>query len=238
MGTLGPEIPGLMRISLIAPAAAAVLVLVPALRRVGMRGRTRRRLRFPRAVSLLGLSVALSSLPTQQDRAHASPSRAARPAPRPWLESSGASPPRPPAPLGSPGAHRDDDHFRSHPAVHGTPPAPGSSRPRLFPRAPAPRPQRRPHDSVEAMQREEARRLHPSGRTRPGFGQGPRCGHTYEIESGDSLWSIASHALESSDPALISAYWRRIYRTNAMVLGPDPDLIIPGQVIQLPESCR
>jgi nucleoid-associated protein YgaU len=34
----------------------------------------------------------------------------------------------------------------------------------------------------------------------------------------------------------LAAYWQRIYDRNADVIGADPDLILPGQLLELPPT--
>lgn len=63
-------------------------------------------------------------------------------------------------------------------------------------------------------------------------------GKFYVVQPGDSLWAIATRGLrevgdESTDVA-VDRYWRRIYAANRDVVGPDPDLIFPGQTLLLP----
>lgn len=49
----------------------------------------------------------------------------------------------------------------------------------------------------------------------------------YEVQKGDCLWDIASEKLsESTD-------WPQIYERNKNILGPNPDLIFPGQIITI-----
>jgi nucleoid-associated protein YgaU len=54
------------------------------------------------------------------------------------------------------------------------------------------------------------------------------------VHAGDSLWSIAARDLggRARDPA-VTARWHRVYATNRAVIGPDPDLIRPGQVLEI-----
>lgn len=68
----------------------------------------------------------------------------------------------------------------------------------------------------------------------------PRPGTAYVVQRGDSLWAIASRALEAErgvrpPSAEVAAYWKRIYGANRQVVGADPDLIFPGQRLALPE---
>jgi nucleoid-associated protein YgaU len=64
----------------------------------------------------------------------------------------------------------------------------------------------------------------------------PRSRGTVEVRPGDSLWSIAAEVLDTSDPAHIAQYWPRLHRANRGVIGPDPNLIFPGQILELPEE--
>ncbi len=58
---------------------------------------------------------------------------------------------------------------------------------------------------------------------------------TVTVQHGDSLWSIAADQVgPEADASLVAAYWRRLQATNAAVVGNDPDLIHPGQVLDLP----
>ena len=69
---------------------------------------------------------------------------------------------------------------------------------------------------------------------RPRAGPGAR---SVVVSTGDSLWSIAVSALPAGASApRVTARWRAIYRVNRAVIGPDPDLLEPGQRLRLPRK--
>lgn len=54
------------------------------------------------------------------------------------------------------------------------------------------------------------------------------------VAAGDSLWSIAR---SSSPPGSdLDARWREIWEANRGLVGDDPDLILPGQRLELPRD--
>lgn len=59
------------------------------------------------------------------------------------------------------------------------------------------------------------------------------------VRAGDSLWTLAERSLgpRPSDAA-VAVTWRRWYAANRTVIGPDPDLILPGQVLSPPAGNR
>lgn len=63
-------------------------------------------------------------------------------------------------------------------------------------------------------------------------------GTAHVVRPGDTLWEIARHGLEAAgsraEPADVALAWPRWYAANADVVGPDPDLIRPGQVLVPP----
>jgi hypothetical protein len=60
---------------------------------------------------------------------------------------------------------------------------------------------------------------------------------TVLVRPGDSLWSIAADDLpEDSAAERITERWRAIYATNSALIGPDPDVIVPGQRLRLPRK--
>ena len=61
-----------------------------------------------------------------------------------------------------------------------------------------------------------------------------RDGERYTVRPGDSLWDIAEMKLGTAETRRIARYWPRIHRANRDVIGGDPNLIVPGQVLILP----
>ncbi|WP_405071484.1 LysM peptidoglycan-binding domain-containing protein [Kribbella sp. NBC_01510] len=57
------------------------------------------------------------------------------------------------------------------------------------------------------------------------------------VRAGDSLWSIAARELGPNASAeAIAARWPEWYAANRQVIGSDPDLILPGQVLRIPAA--
>ncbi|MCS7463381.1 LysM peptidoglycan-binding domain-containing protein [Paenibacillus doosanensis] len=52
---------------------------------------------------------------------------------------------------------------------------------------------------------------------------------TYEVQQGDTLWHIAKRLLGTGDR------WQELYEMNQSVIGPNPSLIYPGQVLVIRE---
>ncbi|MBV9691759.1 MAG: LysM peptidoglycan-binding domain-containing protein [Ktedonobacteraceae bacterium] len=55
-------------------------------------------------------------------------------------------------------------------------------------------------------------------------------GSIYKVQSGDTLSGIAQRAYGDGS----EASWRRIYNANTQVIGKDPNLLRPGQVLYIP----
>lgn len=51
---------------------------------------------------------------------------------------------------------------------------------------------------------------------------------TYTVQPGDTLWAIAKRTLGAGER------WREIWQANRAVIGPDPNLIFPGQQLTIP----
>ncbi|MEU4196350.1 LysM peptidoglycan-binding domain-containing protein [Kribbella sp. NPDC026611] len=55
------------------------------------------------------------------------------------------------------------------------------------------------------------------------------------VREGDSLWAIAARELgPGASNAEIAARWPDWYAVNRRLIGPDPELILPGQVLRVP----
>lgn len=77
----------------------------------------------------------------------------------------------------------------------------------------------------------------PGGRVRPAAVRAdpPGRDRTVLVSSGDTLWALAARSLEEgAGPAAIDRAWRALYCANAARIGPDPDLIHPGQRLRVP----
>lgn len=57
------------------------------------------------------------------------------------------------------------------------------------------------------------------------------------VQPGDSLWAIAEAYLGAGAvDADVAAAWPRWYAANADLIGPDPDLVLPGQALVAPTA--
>ncbi len=62
---------------------------------------------------------------------------------------------------------------------------------------------------------------------------------TVRVQPGDSLWAIAARTLgPGASAADVASYWHRMHALNATTIGADPDLLQPGQQLQLPADLR
>ncbi len=61
---------------------------------------------------------------------------------------------------------------------------------------------------------------------------------TVVVQKGDTLWSLTDDVLGPGpeDPALLAEAWPLLHEQNRDVIGADPDLLVPGQVLTVPAS--
>lgn len=80
---------------------------------------------------------------------------------------------------------------------------------------------------------------HAQGRSHPRPAHSHHPGVVVTVQPGDTLWSVAAHDLpaDATDPE-INARWHAIYAANRRAIGPDPDLLHPGQQLRLPPLPR
>lgn len=206
---LGSELDSLL---LAVGTVGGIYVCVLAARRVRIRLRRPRPAvspLLPRTLSFLGVALALtpSEVRASSRFLDLPQSRAHRP---PWSRAGGSPPPRP---LAREGARLPS----SHPAIH-------------FGTLTTARGEAAPGQSVQKAHRHEPAhdRLFPRA--------GRSC-RTHTVVPGDTLWAIAARALATDDSRRIARYWPKIHRANRATVGPDPNLIRPGQVLRLPDEC-
>ena len=60
----------------------------------------------------------------------------------------------------------------------------------------------------------------------------------HRVQPGETLWGIARRWSGSERPVEILRLTLEIHRLNRDTIGPDPDLILPGQLLELPETCE
>lgn len=64
-----------------------------------------------------------------------------------------------------------------------------------------------------------------------------RAGAAITVAPGDTLWDIAARATGAgASVTAIAASWPRWYAANRAVIGPDPDVILPGQRLRPPAT--
>ena len=82
------------------------------------------------------------------------------------------------------------------------------------------------------IERVHAMLRHPAGK-------GTHIAKTHHtVMPGDTLWGIAGEVLATTDMRRIARYWPLIHRENRDVIGADPNLLRPGQVLTLPRIER
>lgn len=60
----------------------------------------------------------------------------------------------------------------------------------------------------------------------------------YVVQRGDSLWAIAEDLLGTDNASRVARYWPAIHRANRGTIGRDPNFLLPGQVLHLPDPAE
>jgi nucleoid-associated protein YgaU len=129
----------------------------------------------------------------------------------------------------------------SWPTPTPSPRAAGSAPPPSVPSTPPPSPDEAP-DAAWTPSPPDRIRLHDP-EALDLLSRAPAAGHLVDeavvVRRGDSLWSITARYLGPSATAdEIAREWPRWHDANHDVIGDDPDLIRPGQVLHPPASSR
>ena len=122
----------------------------------------------------------------------------------------------------------------SPPPTAAAPAPAGSSQavPPPQPQAPPPAPEAAPARPAERPAPER----HAHGQAASTNAVAAVAGGTYTVQLGDSLWAITGRVLGTGSPdASIAGAWPALYAANRDRIGPDPNLILPGTVLSIPE---
>lgn len=82
----------------------------------------------------------------------------------------------------------------------------------------------------------------PNGVSQPETATAPsrpaaRARETVRVRTGDSLWLLAARRLgPDAGDAAVAREWPRWYAANRAVVGPDPSLLHPGDVLRVPSA--
>lgn len=82
-------------------------------------------------------------------------------------------------------------------------------------------------------------RLHDVADERRGDAPSSDGARRHTVEPGECLWRIAAQWLQADggsapSSAAIAGFWPQIYEANQSVIGANPNLIMPGQVLLIP----
>jgi hypothetical protein len=95
----------------------------------------------------------------------------------------------------------------------------------------------RPAASGAAQVGQDASTVSPAPRWRPADQSPTPPAATVVVAPGDTLWDIAArHLPVGASAADIATAWPAWYAANAATIGPDPGLILPGQVLVTPPA--
>ncbi|MBD8044196.1 hypothetical protein H9638_10300 [Arthrobacter sp. Sa2BUA2] len=75
----------------------------------------------------------------------------------------------------------------------------------------------------------------PSFLVPPGLRAETPSGESVTMMAGDTLWDLAAAQLGSlATVAEVAELWPRWYELNRLAIGPDPDVLLPGQILLVP----
>ena len=78
----------------------------------------------------------------------------------------------------------------------------------------------------------------PPARAPQQAGRAAKVAYTFRIAPGDTLWHVTKTGLaqtgRSTSNANVATYLQKMYASNRAVIGPNPNLIVPGQAIVWP----
>jgi LysM repeat protein len=166
-----------------------------------------------------GSSVSPSTGPTGEQPAPVATGSGTPVTPDATATPDAATPGTPDAPATSGGGKH-----RGTPAPENSLPVPGDSPEAGSERAAAEAAEERDGESGRHASRDGSGKAGSEGQ---GTGEAPEAG-TYTVRPGDNLWHIA-------DEAKVPGGWSALYEANRDSLGTDPDLIKPGQHLELKE---
>ncbi|MFF1251227.1 LysM peptidoglycan-binding domain-containing protein [Pseudarthrobacter sp. NPDC058329] len=68
-------------------------------------------------------------------------------------------------------------------------------------------------------------------------GKAPAEAGAVTVLAGDTLWDVAAHAMgPGASDVDIAMLWPRWYEANRALIGQDPDVLLPGQILQPPSA--
>ena len=89
--------------------------------------------------------------------------------------------------------------------------------------------------AVDPAWKPAADTVSPSLLVPPGLRAETPSGERVTVMAGDTLWDLAAAQLGSlATSTEVAELWPRWYELNRLVVGPDPDILLPGQILVVP----